>query len=94
MRGQDTVVIDGELSLLLEGSADCTLLVPESGETGVFTAIHEGYPVYEGPYEITPTEEMQTFSTTFRSTTQNIVVNPIPSNYGLISWNGSTLTVS
>jgi hypothetical protein len=26
--------------------------------------------------------------------TRNIVINPIPSNYGLITWNGSTLTVS
>lgn len=92
--GRDTVVIDGEMSLLLEGTADCNLLVPESGEAGVFTALHEGYPVYQGPYEVTPTEATQTFNTTFKSTTQNFVVNPIPTNYGRISWNGSVLTVS
>lgn len=94
MYAQDTVVIDGEMSLLLEGTADCDLLIPEGGESGIITAIHEGYPVYEGTYEVTPTEATQTFNTTFKSTTQDFIVNPIPTNYGRISWNGSVLTVS
>lgn len=25
---------------------------------------------------------------------RHVIINPIPSNYGLITWNGSTLTVS
>lgn len=29
-----------------------------------------------------------------KTTQQNIVINPIPSNYGLITWNGSVITVS
>lgn len=49
---------------------------------------------YHGAYEVTPTAETQTLTTANRVLTQNIVVDPIPSNYGLITWNGSYLTVS
>lgn len=79
-----TVVLDGELSLVVSGSAEC----------GVFTALREAYPAYDGPMEITPTQETQTLDTAMKSVLGDIVVNPIPSNYGLITWNGSTLTVS
>lgn len=51
-------------------------------------------PEYEGPYEFTPTEETQTVECENMLTTENIVINPIPNNYGLITWNGSIITVS
>ena len=51
-------------------------------------------PEYEGPYEFTPTEETQTVACAEKLTTENIVINPIPNNYGLITWNGSIITVS
>ena len=51
-------------------------------------------PAYEGPYEITPTAGTQTLATDSLYMRGNITINPIPSNYGLITWNGSTLTVS
>lgn len=54
----------------------------------------EPLPEYEGPYTITPSQQTQTLSTEGMKATQNIVIEPIPSNYGLITWNGSTLTVS
>ena len=53
----------------------------------------EGEP-YEGPYEVTPTQETQVLRTAQKVSSRNIVVNPIPSNYGLITWDGSVLTVS
>lgn len=49
---------------------------------------------YSGSYEVTPTNELQTLETENRRMMQNIIVNPIPSNYGLITWDGSTLIVS
>ena len=49
---------------------------------------------YEGEYEITPSMETQTLSTSNKLLARDVTVNPIPSNYGLITWNGSTLTVS
>lgn len=53
-----------------------------------------GLPDYEGATEVTPSGERQTLLTAGKVTRQNIVINPIPSNYGLIGWNGSVLTVS
>lgn len=92
--GCDTVVLDGCFSLEIEGSAELDLLIPESGEVGTFTAIREAYPAYEGSYEVTPSNEKQIFSTTLKTMIEDFVVNPIPSNYGLITWNGLGIKVS
>lgn len=51
-------------------------------------------PSYEGPYEVTPGEEEQTLQTDALYMTGNITIEAIPSNYGLITWSGNTLTVS
>ena len=50
--------------------------------------------IYEGPYEFTPTQSSQTASVEGKACTQDITINPIPSYYGLITWDGSALTVS
>ena len=49
---------------------------------------------YHGSYDVTPSAEAQTLETAGKTLTLDIVVEPIPSNYGLITWDGSTLTVS
>lgn len=49
---------------------------------------------YQGDYVITPTSEVQVLETHNLVCVDNITINPVPSNYGLITWNGSTLTVS
>lgn len=49
---------------------------------------------FEGSYEYTPSEQTQTIPINDLRATQDIVINPIPSNYGLITWDGITLTVS
>ena len=49
---------------------------------------------YEGPYEVTPTQDTQVLSTAMKMAAEDIIINPIPSNYGLITWDGSVLTVS
>lgn len=49
---------------------------------------------YEGPYEVTPGPEAQTLATKNFRMTDDVVIGAIPQNYGLITWNGSTLTVS
>lgn len=51
-------------------------------------------PAYEGATEVTPSAETQTLLTENLRMTENITINPIPSNYGLITWDGSTITVS
>lgn len=66
-------------------------------DTASFTA-SEGVPIYpndyRGSYVVTPTQETQVLETNRLMMTNNVTINPIPSNYGLITWNGSTLTVS
>lgn len=53
-----------------------------------------GVPDYVGPYEVTPSGVAQTLATAGRRMASDVTVNPIPSNYGLVTWDGSTLTVS
>lgn len=50
--------------------------------------------VYQGEYEITPSAEAQIIPAGGMNLARDITVNPIPQNYGLITWNGSYLTVS
>lgn len=42
---------------------------------------------YEGPFEATPTDKAQVFQTGGKLMGNNFVVNPIPKEYGLISYN-------
>lgn len=52
------------------------------------------YTHYDGSYSITPSNDRQVLPTNDKVMLDNLVVEPIPQNYGLISWNGSTLTIS
>lgn len=49
---------------------------------------------YTGSYEVTPTQSEQILPTQDKIMTSDVRVLPIPSNYGLITWNGTVLTVS
>ena len=51
-------------------------------------------PAYEGAYEITPSAEAQVIPTNGLRMTDDLTIAPIPSNYGLVTWNGSVITVS
>lgn len=89
------VVFDGELDLRLALDGDCELSVPLDGELGIITVVHEyDQEVYTGATEVTPSLQPQTLYTGDKIVLDDIIINPIPSNYGLITWNGSTLTVS
>ena len=49
---------------------------------------------YTGSYEVTPSAETQMLDVEGKRMSRPLTVNPIPSNYGLITWNGAFLTVS
>lgn len=49
---------------------------------------------YTGSYEVTPSAETQTLDVEGKRMSRPLTVDPIPSNYGLITWNGSVITVS
>ena len=50
--------------------------------------------VYTGEYEFTPTRETQVININHKEALKNKTINPIPSNYGLITYHGSIITVS
>lgn len=84
-------MLQGKLSA--QGSLAGTL----HGAAGLSGSLMGGgrvYPTYDGPTTITPNGEVQVEYTAGTVLLTDITINPIPSNYGLITWNGSTLNVS
>ena len=49
---------------------------------------------YRGSVDITPTDTVQVLATQGKVLDTNITIEPIPNNYGLITYNGSYITVS
>lgn len=56
--------------------------------------VNIGAEKYDGPYEWTPSTETQTIPIKDKQATADITIQPIPNNYGLITYNGVTITVS
>ena len=54
----------------------------------------EDHDYYEGETTFTPSDTVQVIQTKDLVLGDDITINPIPSNYGRITWNGSFLTVS
>ena len=50
-------------------------------------------PVYHGPTEFTPSTQKQTIEVSGYRLKEDITIDPIPTNYGRLVWNGHTLTV-
>lgn len=48
---------------------------------------------YHGAYTFTPTNEVQVVDIHGLVADEDIVIDAIPSNYGLVEWDGSILTV-
>lgn len=84
------------LTFVLDGGESLSFALVEDGTLtfDVSTPHSIDADVYEGSYEVTPSAETQTLNTSGLMMSQDVTINPIPSNYGLITWNGSTLTVS
>lgn len=80
----DSLAFDGDIyddSMTFDGEIGTAIIV-------------QNFPNYDGAVEFTPVDTTQTIATAGKVLSQNITINPIPSNYGKISWNGSVLTVS
>lgn len=74
--------LSGEISP--QATMSATMSVPEVVQAEPFL----------GEYTYDPTDEVQTIEINGLRATDNITINPVPSNYGLITWDGATLTVS
>ena len=49
---------------------------------------------YAGMYEFTPSDVAQEIPTANKILIENIIINPIPSNYGLVAYDGSILSIT
>lgn len=56
-------------------------------------AVSKGYAEFGGFYEITASDEVQTIPVGGLLMRKDITINPIPNNYGRISWNGAELFI-
>lgn len=85
-----------DLILELDSQQDLVLVNDETSDLLLIDDVPHvpHFPEYTGDYEFTPSRETQIIPTIQKVLLQNIKINPIPSNYGLITYNGSTLTVS
>lgn len=87
-------VFDGDPVLIRGVDGDPVKRKPTDGEAILVQKVRIETEYYDGPIEITPSPEAQVLSTTGKTVTEDITVNPIPSNYGLITWDGTRITVS
>ena len=76
-----------------------TFPVSMSLDEGIVVSIDESIQIvdadaYEGNYVVTPASVAQVLNTKDLMMTDDLIVEAIPSNYGLVTWNGSYLTVS
>ena len=64
------------------------------GEYGEIQEVSH-FDYYSGEYTVTPLADVAVvLPTEGLMMSGNVTINPVPSNYGLITWNGATLTVS
>lgn len=94
MRYGDAVVIDGELDLVSQIEDGLELIAQIDGDFDTITKVVEhDLPVYTGQTVITPSDIAQTLATAEKVVASNIIINPIPENYGRLLYSGNTLTV-
>lgn len=90
-----TVEQDSEIEVSFEGAIFMPVELSQNEEFECeFEAGTSQTSDYDGPYEVTPSRQRQQLATSNKILAHNVIIEPIPSNYGLITWNGSTLTVS
>lgn len=88
------VVFDGELDLDLQFDGELDLDLQMDGESGFITRVRDyTNPIYDGITEITPSEETQILQTADKTVMEEIVINPIPANYGRIIYDGAHLRI-
>lgn len=84
---------DGDMDISFETDGEMSISNDLDGEYGDFRAVTQS-DTYTGETEVTPSEEIQILYTEGKLVVSNITINPIPNNYGLITWTGSHLIVS
>lgn len=89
----DIVIVDGDCTLYSQIDGETELSCMIEGVADKIVRYRES-EYYTGEYTFTPSDQTQTIPIAQLTASEDITINPIPSNYGLITWNGATLTVS
>ena len=74
---------DQHIAVEFEETGD--ILTADVGE--VTEVFRDGIQDFIGPYKVMPTSEMQVLETKNKLMAENLVVSPIPNNYGLVTYN-------
>lgn len=83
-----------DVRLTIDTGASAALSVVDGASVALSVEVSQGSAPYTDRYEVTPTNQEQVLPTAGCNLAADVVIHPIPQNYGLITWNGSTLTVS
>lgn len=88
------VLLDADMQISLTFDGDMDVSVTEiDGEFGEIQYVSSA-EVYPGETTVIPSQSRQVLMTSGYLMPSNVTVEPIPWYYGLITWNGSVLTVS
>lgn len=87
IRNRDTVIIESGLN------QSVSIVQPLKQYVDVISNIIHP-ETYADVTEVIPNKQTQVLQTSGKMLLENVIVKPIPNNYGLIMWNGSFLTVS
>lgn len=93
LRGTFSEIIPS-LTGILKPSAQLTEVIFKTNSLTGTISKDASLHYYDDGYIFTPSQEEQVIPMANKFVSRDIVINPIPSIYGLISWNGSYLTVS
>lgn len=87
-----TIVLDVQIAEQYEADVSVDSVEAETDGSIIINKIVADE--FEGAYEYTPSSEAQTIPIAQKKAVRNITINPIPQNYGLITWNGAFLHIS
>lgn len=92
-----TVTVDAVFSsniVSVEASFTGRTIEADAELTTNVTHYHSEYPDYDGETVFTPTEYTQTIPTGHTVLLSDITINPIPSNYGRITYAGGIISIT
>ncbi len=67
----------------------------QSGVEGTLVIPEEVLPDrYDGAYTVTPSGQQQRLQTEGLMMRGDVIIEPVPQNYGLVTWDGIKITIS
>lgn len=87
------LMLNADMSINIVMDGDFSYSNVMDGELGVIQT-YSDFDTYTGVTTVTPTEEQQILFTNGKLVPSDITIEPIPTNYGKITYNGSTITVT